>query len=213
MCSTNPSKRSGRLLLNIMTDRMLVRRQLIQQDLERAAAGHADTWRRVTREWRESTEGNPAWLTYAANYLFSFAGYKWALDPFAMSSRVNNLAAPDYRTDLGSLSLIVLTHEHNDHLDLPLIHDLSDMDIQWVIPSYLQEKIGRESLGRAEPREDRDQRSDQDVRPLTVDEHIPTFGHTGVIPVQRDPGPDTRAQVGRVPDMVEVSVCENNELE
>ena len=81
-----------------------------------------------------------------------------------------------------------------------------------VVP-IRQVKVGREPLGHAEPREERDQRSDQEVRPLPVDEHVTAFGHAGVIPVHRDPGPETRAQVGRVPDMVEIPVRENDELE
>lgn len=134
-----------------MTDTLLERRDQNQRDLDHAVIGHADLWHRITGEWRASITGNQIWLTYSANYLCSSLGYKWALDPFAMSSRVANLTVPDYRSDLASLSMILLTHEHNDHLDLALINAMSDLDIIWVIPDYLQDKIAREvalPLGR-----------------------------------------------------------------
>ncbi len=127
-----------------MTDRIIERQRQIKQDIVRAAAGYTDLWRRIIREWRDSTAGSHLWLTYAANYLFSFDGFKWALDPFAISSRVANTPAPDYRVDLDSLSLVVLTHEHNDHLDMALVRALADLDIRWVIPPYLLGKIRRE---------------------------------------------------------------------
>jgi L-ascorbate metabolism protein UlaG (beta-lactamase superfamily) len=117
----------------------------IQHDLEHAVMEYADLWRRITGEWRASSTGNQVWLSYSANYLVSSSGYKWALDPFAMSARVANLPAPDYQADLAPLSLVLLTHEHNDHLDMALFKALSDLEIQWVIPGYLQGKIVREA--------------------------------------------------------------------
>lgn len=124
-----------------MTDRVLARRDEIQQNLEQAAAGYPDLWSQVTRAWRESTSGYHLWLTYAANYLFSFDGFKWALDPFSLSSRVPGVSAPDYLHDLAGLSLIVLTHAHNDHLDVNLVRELSQTQVRWVIPHYVLDEI------------------------------------------------------------------------
>ena len=118
-----------------------VRRSAIEADLQRARTGYPALWRAVIEDWRESATGNHAWLTYAANYLFSCQGFKWALDPFAMSTRVSNILAPDYQTDLAPLSLVVLTHEHNDHLDLNLVRTLRETEVEWVIPVYVQEVL------------------------------------------------------------------------
>lgn len=130
-----------------MPDLELDRHRQLQRDLERAVAGYGELWRHFTDEWRDTQTGNYMWLTYAANYLFACNGYRWAIDPFAMSARVSSLQAQDYRVDLAPLSLVLLTHTHNDHLDLALVRNLVDMDVQWVIPSEIQElfvrKIGR----------------------------------------------------------------------
>ena len=120
-----------------------VRRGEIENDLIRARSGYRELWTRVISDWRDSATGNHAWLTYSANYLLSCRGYKWALDPFSMSSRVGGTPAPDYRIDLAPLSLVVLTHEHNDHLDLNLVRALMDADIEWVIPAYVQEVLNK----------------------------------------------------------------------
>jgi len=124
-----------------MIDGVALRRQEIRRDLDEARVAYPELWQQVTRECRESTTGAYAWLTYAANYLFSFNGFRWALDPFSMSSRVAGVPAPDYRHDLADLSLVVLTHAHNDHLDLPLVSELAETRVQWVIPADVLEKI------------------------------------------------------------------------
>jgi len=107
-------------------------------------ASYPGLWTRVIRAWRKSSIGNYAWLTYAANYFFSFNGFKWALDPFSMSYRVPGVPAPDYRQDLADLSLVALTHAHNDHLDMSLVKALVETPVLWVIPQYVLEKIEAE---------------------------------------------------------------------
>ncbi len=115
----------------------------IDQDLLNARSGYNDLWSRVARAWRDDSNGYHGWLTYAANYLFSFRGFKWALDPFAMSTRITGIPAPDYQADLAPLSLVVLTHAHNDHLDLNLVRVLKDAEVVWVIPECVQEALNR----------------------------------------------------------------------
>ncbi|HPS42512.1 MAG TPA: MBL fold metallo-hydrolase [Anaerolineaceae bacterium] len=106
-----------------------------------AAAHYPALWQHVTREWREDDSADKGWLTYSANYLFSTGGLKWAIDPFSLSSRVSGVPVPDFSRDLQGLELVLLTHEHNDHLDLNLLRALRDQPLTWVIPSFLQPRI------------------------------------------------------------------------
>lgn len=117
------------------------RSEAIAKDLLNARSGYSDRWRRVTSDWRNAAQGYYGWLTYAANYLFSFNGYKWGLDTFAMPTRIQGMPTPDYQTDLAPLSMMVLTHAHNDHLDQNLIKALKDTEVAWVIPEYVQEVL------------------------------------------------------------------------
>lgn len=110
----------------------------LAEQVQSAAANNPALWERVTREWREAGSADKSWLTYSANYLFSTGGVKWALDPFSLSSRIKGVPAPDYARDLQGLELVLLTHEHNDHLDLNLLRSLRDQPFTWVIPGFLQ---------------------------------------------------------------------------
>lgn len=114
----------------------------ISRNLENAKSSYPDLWQRVTDAWAGSSTGDYVWLTYSANYLLACGDFKWAIDPFSMSSRIQGMDPQNYQRDLARLSLIVLTHEHNDHLDLELLSALDPIKIQWVIPQYLIEKVG-----------------------------------------------------------------------
>jgi hypothetical protein len=92
-------------------------------------------------EWKSTGAGEHAWLTHSANYLFSTAGVRWALDPLALSARLPGLSTPDYASDLDRLQLIVLSHIHNDHLDLELISALEELPLLWVIPDFMLDPV------------------------------------------------------------------------
>jgi hypothetical protein len=106
--------------------------------LSAAHLHYQDLWARVSSEWQESRSGCQVWLTYAANYLLNCDGFKFALDPFSMGSRVPGIQPVDYLNDLHSLTLVLLSHEHNDHLDRELIKTLHQAEVTWIIPSHLQ---------------------------------------------------------------------------
>lgn len=111
------------------------------RNLSVARERYPGQWVKMLDEWKNSTTGNRAWMIYAANYLLSSNGYKWAVDPYVLSTRVKGLAEPDFINDLSLLSLVVLTHKHKDHLDTRLIAALRDANIQWVIPEDVLEKL------------------------------------------------------------------------
>jgi len=104
---------------------------------------YPEIWKRITTDWREKNQSDAFWLTYAANYLFNTAGIRWALDPYSLFSRIGGGKQPDFVKDLRGIQLVILTHEHSDHLDLELISSLRDEPIQWVIPDFMIDKVLR----------------------------------------------------------------------
>ena len=114
------------------------------EDLDRqrleAIRGYSDLWIRITSEWNYG-QSDKLWLTYSANYLLNTAGVKWAIDPYSLFTRVGGGEQPDFLKDLKNLQLVVLTHNHSDHLDLNLIAALSELPIRWVIPEFMLEKV------------------------------------------------------------------------
>lgn len=118
-----------------MTDRLKTP-QATDSEIKRldAAAKYPGVWKHVIDEWNSELRGNLAWLTYSANYLLLTEGVRWAIDPFSMSTRIRGIPQPDFLHDLQKLELVVLTHAHNDHLDLELIRSIALLPIQWVVP-------------------------------------------------------------------------------
>ena len=74
---------------------------------------------------------------YSANYLLRTGGLHWAIDPVRLSHRLRGAPDIEARKDLPPLSLVVLTHRHEDHLDLELIHSLRELPITWVVPEAI----------------------------------------------------------------------------
>ena len=107
----------------------------LQQKRQEAINSYPGVWNKVIDEWNRGDVGNSAWLTYAANYLLLTNGVRWAIDPYSMSTRIRGIPQPDFLHDLQKLELVVLTHAHNDHLDLELIRAIAPLPIQWVVPA------------------------------------------------------------------------------
>jgi hypothetical protein len=113
----------------------------IELERVRAKAIYPELWRNLITEWKQADQEDAVWLTYAANYLFNTAGVRWAMDPFSLFSRIGGGRQPDFAHDLDTLQLVVLTHGHNDHLDLNLISAIQSLPITWVIPEFLLNTI------------------------------------------------------------------------
>lgn len=118
-----------------------IKRQAIAATKARVSGSYPFLWREIIREWSSGESADSAWLTYAANYLFSTAGVRWALDPLSLSARIPDIEPPDFRADLRPCELIVLSHNHNDHLDLDLIRALQSQPLQWVIPQHMLQTV------------------------------------------------------------------------
>lgn len=74
---------------------------------------------------------------YGANYSFYTGGVRWAIDPFSISTRISVVPEPDFAADLDKLELVLLTHAHNDHLDLNMISAIARLTIRWNVPEFM----------------------------------------------------------------------------
>ncbi|MHB8089451.1 MAG: MBL fold metallo-hydrolase [Anaerolineaceae bacterium] len=109
--------------------------------LETARKEYSDQWDKVLKDWNSLKLTDAAWLTYAANYLLFTGGTRWAIDPLSMSTRIAGIQKPDFANDLKNLEFVVLSHAHNDHLDLTLIDAIAHLPIKWIIPQHMLEKV------------------------------------------------------------------------
>jgi hypothetical protein len=120
-------------------------RSLVQQEIERQRARwvkqYPSTWLEMIGEWNKAEDTDRAWLMYSANYLLRTGGTRWAIDPLVMSTRIPGVPEVDIAGGLGSLSFILLTHRHEDHLDLNVVRALRHALIRWVVPDFLYDSV------------------------------------------------------------------------
>jgi hypothetical protein len=81
------------------------------------------------------------------------------------------------------------------------------------IVSVLKVQVGAASLRFAKPEEDRGHSSDEEVAALSVPEDVASFEHPGIVAVHGDPGAEPAVQIGGIARMVEIPVCEDDELQ
>ncbi len=101
----------------------------IHQGSEEAVRDFPALWRRMANAWAEPGGESRAWLMYSASYLLRTGGLRWAIDPVRLRHRLVSAPSVDYATGLQDLSLVLLTHQHGDHLDLQLLRALRHLPI------------------------------------------------------------------------------------
>jgi L-ascorbate metabolism protein UlaG (beta-lactamase superfamily) len=122
-------------------DLTATKQQQINRKRKEAVALYPELWSKMVAEWNSPGSEDRAWLLYSANYLFRTGGVRWAIDPMTLKKRVPEAAAVDVAGDLGRLSFVLLTHRHQDHLDVDLLRALGPLPIQWVVPEFLLTQV------------------------------------------------------------------------
>jgi phosphoribosyl 1,2-cyclic phosphodiesterase len=117
------------------------KQSLIEQRRQTAIADYPHQWSHMIEMWRENSDEDCAFLTYSANYLFRTGGVRWAIDPLTLRRRVPTAKQVDIARDLSDLEFVILTHQHADHIDDALIHDLRNTPIRWVVPKPILSKV------------------------------------------------------------------------
>ncbi len=98
-------------------------------------------WQALIEDWQSDQVEDAAWLTYSANYLLRTAGYRWALDPFSLFTRIGGETQSNFSQDLSPVKMIAFSHAHRDHVDHNIIAALKGKPILWVIPSFMLHEI------------------------------------------------------------------------
>lgn len=117
--------------------------------------GIADYDRNFAANWRRAVAGykdtdNTVWLAGPTAYLLSVDGVKFAVDPQVRRPQDLGLVADTLVEDLKDLAFVLISHQHNDHMCLPLMQLLRETDIQWVIPAGTRKDLIEKSGLRRE---------------------------------------------------------------
>ena len=126
-------------------DRFSEKQEKIKQYRAEVSAYYPALWSKTIAEWNTPDPEDRVWLTYSANYLFRTNNVRWAIDPLTLSWRIKDAPKVDVTHDLSSLSFVLLTHDHNDHLDLDLLSTLRHLPITWVVPEFILSKVMKQT--------------------------------------------------------------------
>jgi hypothetical protein len=122
-------------------DRFSEKQETIAQRCAEATSRYPALWSKMIAEWNEPDPVDRVWLMYSANYLFRTNNIRWAIDPLSLNWRIKDAPKVDVAGDLKDLSFVLLTHGHNDHLDLDLLAALRHMPITWVVPEFILSQV------------------------------------------------------------------------
>ena len=122
---------------DITMDRFSELQERILRQRMQASELYPALWKKMIAEWNTPEPENRVWLTYSANYLFRTNNIRWAIDPLTLYWRLKSSPSVDVARDFSKLSFVLLTHSHNDHLDLDLLAVLKQYPIQWVVPEFM----------------------------------------------------------------------------
>lgn len=94
-----------------------------------------DNWQKVIKEYKLSCNEDKMWLLGPSSYIFSISGVKFAVDPQIRRRTDFEKILPTLKKDFEDISFVLITHQHGDHMCVPLINALKDSNIRWYIPA------------------------------------------------------------------------------
>lgn len=98
-----------------------------------------ERWRCVLTDFKNETEDSMH-ICGPSSYLFTLAGEKIAVDPQIRRKSDFALLSDTIKEYFGSLSAILITHEHDDHFCTPLARLLKDTDVIYYLPHDMRKR-------------------------------------------------------------------------
>lgn len=91
-----------------------------------------EKWNRIFREYKR--KDNCVWLAGPTAYVFSLEGQKFAVDLQIRREQERKKVKGCLLEQLSELSFVLITHQHDDHMCIPLMQELANTNIKWYIP-------------------------------------------------------------------------------
>ena len=93
-----------------------------------------DRWTNAFKEFSAVGDEDRVWVIGPTSYLFSIVGQRIAVDPQIRRATDFERLLPLLEEDFSTITDVFITHQHDDHMCLPLIRALKDTDIKWHLP-------------------------------------------------------------------------------
>jgi hypothetical protein len=108
--------------------------------LKDALLAYPDLYQKIIHDWQ--LDGPDAfWLTYSANYLFRFGSFRFALDPITLPLRIGFPISESIAADFSPAEMILISHDHSDHVNWKLLSAIKSTVRQWIIPFWMREQF------------------------------------------------------------------------
>jgi len=102
---------------------------------------HFEDWLRSSASvLRADGSGTRLGLLRSSCYLFNTNGYPWAMDLTFLYAWKLTDAVPQALELLKDLKLMIITHGHGDHFEERTVRMLSNLDMDWVVPGFLEKQ-------------------------------------------------------------------------
>lgn len=116
------------------------------QDLKEALKNDYDKkfvtyWNKVFSEYKNDTSGDRVWFAGPTSYVFSLSGVRFAVDLQIRRECDFEKVREGLCDDTSALSFVLITHQHDDHMCIPLMRALKDSPIIWYIPEGTHENL------------------------------------------------------------------------
>jgi len=108
----------------------------------------SERWHRIFNELPR--QENRIWFAGPSAYVFSVSGVRFAVDLQIRRKKDFDAVLPSLLSDTAPLSFILITHQHDDHMCIPLMQTLKDTPIRWIVPHDTRADLLEESGIRKE---------------------------------------------------------------
>lgn len=98
-------------------------------------------WHKIFTEYRNTNNEDCLWLAGPSSYVFSLCKTRFAVDLQIRRKCDFEALRPTLSSELSDLSFVLITHQHDDHMCIPLMRELKDTDIKWYIPEGVSEDL------------------------------------------------------------------------
>lgn len=116
------------------TDRRMEKHSSLKDAMIDYDRNFVKNWRNIFREYRTCQKENRMWIAGPSSYVFVMEGMRFAVDLQIRREKDREILFLELERDLADLDFILITHEHDDHLCLPMMRALKDTHIHWYIP-------------------------------------------------------------------------------
>ena len=98
-------------------------------------------WKKVFSEYKNDKFSERVWFAGPTSYVFSLSGVKFAVDLQVRRDSDFEKILPTLLDDTSALTFVLITHQHDDHMCIPLMRALKDSPIVWYIPEGTHEHL------------------------------------------------------------------------